>query len=81
MSHDLLFGLPIPVGLALLALVLILLALARALLALRKPALVHVPTPAPVRCDEAPYKIEAQALLLAGRLDVVPHAGREPANR
>lgn len=68
---------PIEVTLALLALVLVLLAVARVLMALRKPAPVRMPG----AYGEAPYKLEAPAMLLPGQLDVVPHAGREPANR
>jgi hypothetical protein len=51
---------------------------ARVLIALRTP----VPVRMPGRYGaEAPYKIEAQALLMPGQVDVVPQAGREPANR
>jgi hypothetical protein len=77
MSDDLFLRFPIEVTLALLTLLLILLAVACVLMALRKPAPVRMPD---ASC-EAPYKLEAQSLLLPGQVDVVPQAGREPANR
>jgi hypothetical protein len=78
MSQDLFLQFPVEVILALLAMSLILLAVARVLIALRTP----VPVRMPGRYGaEAPYKIEAQALLMPGQVDVVPQAGREPANR
>ena len=77
MSENLFLRFPIEVTLALLALVLILLAVGRVLMALRKP----VPVRMPGAYAEAPYKLEAPGLLLPGHLDVVPQAGREPANR
>ena len=70
------FRFPIEVTLALLALVAILLAVGRVLIALRKP----VPVRMPGQHAEAPYKLEAPGLLHPGQLDVVPQAGREPAN-
>jgi hypothetical protein len=77
MSQNLILGLPMPVALALFGLMLILLALASLAVALRKLA--------PIRMtghyDEAPYKVEAPRALPDGRLEVVPHAGRDPANR
>jgi hypothetical protein len=77
MSQNLILGLSTPVALALLALILILLALTRVVVALRRPA--------PVRLAhyyrEAPYKIEAPGALRSGELEVVTHAGSEPANR
>lgn len=89
MSQNLFLRFPIEVTLAFLALVLILLAVARVLLALRRPVPVRMPGRygnLPYKGDalyrgEAPYKLEAPSLLHAGRLDVVPQAGREPANR
>jgi hypothetical protein len=77
MSQDLFLRFPIEVTLALAALVLILLGVARMLMALRKPAPVRMPG----SHGEAPYKLEAPLLLHPGQLDVVPQAGREPANR
>jgi hypothetical protein len=76
MSENLFLRFPIEVTLALLALVPILLAVARVLIALRRP----VPVRMPGAFAEAPYKLEAPGSL-AGQLDVVPQAGREPANR
>jgi hypothetical protein len=77
MNQNLILGLPTPVALALLALALILLAVARVLAALRRPAPVRISS----QYGEAPYKVEAPHPLRTGRLDVVPHAGRDPANR
>jgi hypothetical protein len=77
MSQNLILGLPTPVALALLALILISLALTRVVLALRRPArlrLAHYYV-------EAPYKLEAPDALRRGELEVVSHAGSEPANR
>jgi hypothetical protein len=76
MSQNLILGLPMPVALALLALALILLALANVVRALRKLAPVRIAS----HYDEAPYKLETPRSLPSGRLDVVPHAGRAPAN-
>jgi hypothetical protein len=77
MSQNLILGLPTPVALALLALILISAALTRVVFTLRRPA--------PVRLAhyyvEAPYKLEAPGALHAGKLEVVSHAGSEPANR
>jgi hypothetical protein len=78
MSQNLILGLPTPVALALLALALILLAVASVLVTLRKPAPVRMPG----QYGEAPYKIETpERSLHVGRIDVVPQAGRAPANR
>ena len=77
MDPDPFFRFPIEVTLALLALVTILLAVGRVLIALRKPAPVRMPGPH----GETPYKLETPDPLHPGRLDVVPQAGREPANR
>ncbi|WP_036165949.1 hypothetical protein [Massilia sp. 9096] len=76
MSQDLILGMPMPVALALLGMMLILLALA-SLVALRKLAPARIAS----HYNEAPYKIETPHALPPGRLDVVPHAGRDPANR
>jgi hypothetical protein len=84
MHPTLILGLSTPAVLALLALVLILLVAAHAvhtMLRLRK----LIPAPAPARKrgrhGEAPYKIETPIHPHGGRLDVVRHAGRDPANR
>lgn len=77
MGQDLFFRFPIEVMVAFVVLLSILFSVARVLITLSRPAPGRVPAP----YGDAPYKLEAPGLLRPGRLDVVPQAGREPANR
>lgn len=77
MGQNLFLRFPIEVTVALLTMIPMLVAVTRALIALRKVAPVRMPG----HPDEAPCPRQARDALLPGQLDVVPQAGREPANR